>query len=76
MSESLYLIIFTTFFLTRSHAQESQSVPKITVKASIIRYISMPIKLAFTKDSEDYGFGTYWHFSIGLTGNLPIPLNE
>lgn len=40
----------------------------------IHRFISIPVRVSITNDNSDYGIGTFWHFSLGISGNLPIPL--
>ncbi len=33
-------------------------------------YLSIPVRMAYSADSNYAGFGGYWHFSIGLSGNI------
>jgi len=40
----------------------------------IHRFISIPVRVSITNDNSDYRIGTFWHFSLGISGNLPIPL--
>ncbi len=42
----------------------------------ICKFLSVPLKISTSNDGSDYGFGRYWHFSVGATGNLPVPLSK
>lgn len=39
-------------------------------------YISIPVRLTYSSDLDVYGSSHYWHFTIGISGNIPIIFNK
>jgi hypothetical protein len=41
----------------------------------LMKNLSIPIRIAYSKDPQKYGYGPYWHFSFGFSGNILVKRN-
>ena len=44
----------------------------VFVDYKLLKQLSIPFRLAYSKDPNSDGLGEYWHLSLGITGNISV----